>query len=88
MASTKESHTTPPGLNLMAILLVLAVLAVAFGCWFDDEIHRHTERRGAAYHGLPGAASNLHPSGTVAVLGDVKANGVNPTTAAERPQPR
>ncbi|MCV7401395.1 hypothetical protein H7K24_14675 [Mycobacterium fragae] len=75
MASTKESHTTPPGLNVMAILLVLAVLAVAFGCWVDDEIRRHAERHGAPYHGLPGAASNLHPSGTVVVLGDAKANG-------------
>ncbi|MGH3959653.1 hypothetical protein [Mycobacterium sp.] len=58
MASTKGSHTTPPGLNVMVALLILAALFVAFGCWFDDEVHRHTERQGAAYHTLVNPGSN------------------------------
>lgn len=68
MIPTRQPHTTPLGLNVMAILLMLAALVVAFGCWFDEEIHRHTERNGAAYHGLLGAAAPGHSLGTVVAL--------------------
>lgn len=70
MIPTKQPHTTPLGLNVMALLLVLAALVVAFGCWFDDEIHRHTERSGAAYHGLSGVADTGHALGSLMALDD------------------
>ncbi|OBI51173.1 hypothetical protein A5707_14080 [Mycobacterium kyorinense] len=64
MIPTRQPHTTPLGLNVMALLLMLAALVVALGCWFDDAVHRHAERD-AAYHGLLGVATPGHALGTV-----------------------
>ncbi|MGH3848702.1 MAG: hypothetical protein ACRDRT_03185 [Pseudonocardiaceae bacterium] len=60
---------------MMALLVILAILAVAFGCWFDDEIHRHTERDGGAYHGLPADADIGHSLGTIVALGHADVTG-------------
>lgn len=57
-----EKSPTPAGMNVMALVVALAVLIVAVGCWVDDGIRRHVRDHAATSHARIIAPERVAPT--------------------------